>query len=58
MNETIRQQLIQQLRAALHQVESPLTEVAEFEILDTEFSIDFTEDENILPRGDFGDLLR
>jgi len=45
MNESKRQQLIQQLREALHQAETPLTAVAEFEILDTEFSVDFTEDE-------------
>jgi hypothetical protein len=45
MKETIRQQLIRQLREALHQAESPYTEIAEFDILDTEFSIDFSEDE-------------
>lgn len=41
---TLRQQLIAQLREALHQAESPNTEIAEFEILDTEFSIEFYDD--------------
>ena len=45
MNETKREQLIRQLREALGQAESPHTEIAEFDILDTGFSIDFTEDE-------------
>lgn len=35
-----------QLRHALWLAESPRTEIAEFDILDTEFSIDFTVDED------------
>jgi hypothetical protein len=46
MKETLRQQLIAQLRHALHLAESPLTEIAEFDIMDTEFSFDFTIDED------------
>lgn len=53
-----RQRLIQQLREALHQAESPRTEIAEFDILDTEFSIDFTVDEeNLSEAYQLGDYI-
>ena len=43
--ETLRQQLIRELREALALAESPRTEFAEFEIFGHDYCIDFRIDE-------------
>ena len=45
MDETLRQQLIRELREALAQAESPRTHTAEFEIFGHDYCIDFIDEE-------------